>query len=643
MTVVVPHPLDPLSADELAAASDVYRLERSAEHPVFAVLSRHEPDHAALASWAAGGAVPDRRAWAIVVIDTDTLAEAVINVSANRIDSYEEVHGERPYLLYGEILSAMGTVRDDPAWIAAMAARGFTGDDLDRIQMDPWPAGTFGSAHETDRRITKVIFYWRDEPDDNGYGHPIEGVIVYADLGTGQVLEVVDTGVIPVPRDRQSYYPEHNGPLRTDLKPIEITQPEGPSFTVEGNRVSWQRWQVRVSMDLTEGLVLHDVGYADPAQDGRVRPIMNRAAVSEMVVPYGHTAESQRWKNAFDAGEWGLGRMVNSLQLGCDCLGEIHYFDAVLADESGHGNTVKNVICVHEEDYSIVWKHTDLHSGRSETRRQRRLVVSSICTVGNYEYGFYWYFYLDGSIQLEVKLTGIIQPMAVAPGAGPDDIGNATLVAPGVAGPHHQHLFCVRLDMGVDGQQNSVAEVDVVPDEIGPDNPEYNGFHTERTVLTTEQAAQRKIDPTCSRSWHIFNPSVTNALGQPVSYKLVPAATPTLLARPEASVFRRATFASQNLWVTPYDPGQLHAAGRYPNQSGGGGGLPDWTAADRAIDDTDLVVWHAFGVTHIVRPEDWPVMPVESTGFWLVPNGFFNRNPALDVAPSEVHDEHCSP
>src|SRR5262249_12791043 len=202
-------------------------------------------------------------------------------------------------------------------WIAAMAARGFTGDDLDRIQMDPWPAGTFGVPHETDRRITKVIFYWRDEPDDNGYAHPIEGVMAYVDLGAGTVLEVVDTGVVPVPRERQSYYPEHNQPARTDLKPIEITQPEGPSFTIDGQQIRWQRWRLRVSMDQVEGLVLHDIGYEDPAQGGRVRPIIHRAAVSEMVVPYGHTAESQRWKNAFDAGEWGLGRMVNSLELGC--------------------------------------------------------------------------------------------------------------------------------------------------------------------------------------------------------------------------------------------------------------------------------------------------------------------------------------
>jgi primary-amine oxidase len=646
VTTTATHPLDPLAADELAAATAIFRRERGVEHPLFAVLTRHEPTHAELARWDGGaGPRPDRRAWAIVVVGPNTVAEVVIDLTRDRLDSYHEVVGERPFLLFGEIINGMVALREHPDWIAAMAARGFTGDDLDRIQMDPWPAGTFGHAHETDRRITKAIFYWRDEPDDNGYAHPIEGVMAYVDLGAGKVLEVVDTGTIPVPRARQSYYPEHNGPARTDLKPIEITQPDGPSFVVDGQQLRWQRWRLRVSMDQVEGLVLHDIGYDDPAQGGRTRSIIHRAAVSEMVVPYGHTAESQRWKNAFDAGEWGLGRMVNSLELGCDCLGEIHYFDAVLPDESGHGNVHPNVICVHEEDYSILWKHTDPHSFRTETRRQRRLVVSSIYTVGNYEYGFYWYFYLDGSIQLEVKLTGVIQPMAVPLDASPDDIGNANLVSPGVAGPHHQHLFCIRLDTCVDGPNNAVAEVDVMADPEGPENPEHNGFHTERTVLATELAARRTIDPARSRTWQVTNPSVTNAVGRPVAYQLVPAATPTMLAGPDASVHRRATFATRNLWVTRYDPDQLHAAGRYPNQSGGGGGLPAWTAGDRPIDDTDLVVWHCFGVTHIVRPEDWPVMPVESTGFWLRPYGFFDRNPALDVPPappSTGHADHCS-
>ena len=367
-----------------------------------------------------------------------------------------------------------------------------------------------------------------------------------------------------------------------------------------------------------------------------MRPIVYRASVSEMVVPYGHPSPMHTWKSAFDAGEWGLGRMANSLTLGCDCLGEIHYFDYVFADERGKPHTRANAICMHEEDYSILWKHVDMVSGRTEVRRSRRLVVSSIATVGNYEYGFYWYFYLDGTMQLEVKLTGIMSTMAVA---GDDAGEHARMVAPGLAAPLHQHLFNVRLDVEIDGPDNAVFEVDAAPAPPGTGNPVGSAFTATATLLETELAARRDVDPSRSRTWRIANRSRRNALGQPTAYKLLPGATPTLLAGPESSIGRRAAFAAHNLWVTPFSPEERRAAGDYPNQHSGEAGLAAWTAQDRPVVDTDIVLWHSFGVTHVPRPEDWPVMPVESAGFSLVPFGFFDRNPALDVPPSS--DGHC--
>ena len=297
--------------------------------------------------------------------------------------------------------------------------------------------------------------------------------------------------------------------MRDDLKPLEITQPDGPSFAVDGNLVRWQRWSFRVGFDPYEGLVLHTIGYDD---GDRVRPVLHRASISEMVVPYGDPGAMHGWKNAFDAGEWGLGRMANSLKLGCDCLGVIHYFDAVLATEQGDPYTVEHAICMHEEDYGILWKHHDLHGGTDEIRRSRRLVVSFIATVGNYEYGFYWYFYLDGNIQLEVKLTGIVSPMAVAPGDRPEF---ANVVAPGLAAPHHQHLFSARLDLDVDGPANAVYEVEA---EVVPAGPTTRGATPSvpgHTPLTTELAARRETNAATSRTWRVVNESVTTAWASP--------------------------------------------------------------------------------------------------------------------------------
>ena len=296
----------------------------------------------------------------------------------------------------------------------------------------------------------------------------------------------------------------------------------------------------------------------------------------------------------------------------------------------------ENAICIHEEDYGILWKHVDLHGGRTEVRRQRRLVVSFIATVGNYEYGFYWYFYLDGSIQLEVKLTGIMSTRALDDG---ERSPYAPTIAPGLAAPVHQHLFCARLDLDVDGAANEVYEVNVDPRaDDRRRNPLGQRLRADRRRGSTSEAdAQRVVDPARSRTWKIVNPTSRNALGEPVGYKLCPGATPTLLAQPDSSIAQRAAFATKNLWVTPYAADERRAAGDYPNQHIGGDGLPRWTAADRSLVDTDVVVWHTFGVTHVPRPEDWPVMPVEYCGFQLIPVGFFDKNPALDVPPPE----HC--
>jgi len=627
----VAHPLDPVTVEEIAVAAALIRADaRFPEDGVFAHLRLHEPHKDVVIGFTSGAPV-DREIEAIVVPPGDLIAhDVVVSVTAGEIREWTDHDGMRPALMFGESMKAIKALRADPAWQAAMRKRGI--EDFDLVQIDPWPAGSFDSPHEAGRRISRCISYLRESKTDNGYARPIEGVLAFVDGGRNEVLEVLDLGVVSLPPERATYLADEVGPHRTGLKPLDIVQPDGPSFTVDGNVVRWQRWSFRVGFDPYEGLILHQVTYHD---GDRARPVLHRASITEMVVPYGDSSVMHSWKNAFDAGEWGLGRMANSLKNGCDCLGEIHYFDAVLSTEQGDGYSVENAICLHEEDYGILWKHHDMQGQTDEVRRSRRLVISFIATVGNYEYGFYWYLYLDGNIQLEVKLTGIVSPMAIEIGDTP---AHANVIALGVAAPHHQHLFSARLDLDVDGTENTVYEVNAVPVPPGPENPWSNAFHAEATRLDTERVAQRDMNAATSRSWRVVNEGVTNRLGQPVGYKLIPTmSTPTMLAAPESSVGKRAGFARHNLWVTPYAQDERRAAGEFPNQHAGGDGLPRWTAADRSITGTDVVLWYTFGVTHFVRPEDWPVMPVEYTGFLLSPFGFFDRNPALDLPPPACH------
>ena len=179
---------------------------------------------------------------------------------------------------------------------------------------------------------------------------------------------------------------------------------------------------MRIGFDAREGLTLHQVSV-----DGR--PVLYRASIPEMVVPYGDP-KFRYWQAYFDTGEYLVGKWANSLELGCDCLGEIAYLDATVTDDTGQPRTIPNAICIHEEDFGILWKHTDIFNGSAQSRRQRRLVVSYFTTVGNYDYGFYWYFYLDGTIELEIKATGVLFTSAYPGGEHP----YSTEVAPGLAG-----------------------------------------------------------------------------------------------------------------------------------------------------------------------------------------------------------------
>jgi primary-amine oxidase len=633
-TAPPPHPLRRLVAGEITAARELIEAAGLATPTTrYAVLALEEPTKDEVLATEAWATVARRVRALLLDVATGRTRDVLVSLSAGEVERVTEVDtgngGQAPVLLE-ELMVVDDIVKADPGWCEAMARRGIT--DLALVRPCPLSAGDFGLPGERGRRLLRVLSFLQHRPSDHCWAHPIDGVVAYVDVISRSVVELIDDELLPVPTEEGNFDdPAYVGPLRSTLKPLEITQPEGPSFAVDDDVVEWQNWRFRVGFDPREGLVLHQVSYRD---GDRERPVMYRASIAEMVVPYADPSPVRFWQNYFDAGEYLLGQQVNSLVLGCDCLGEIHYFDAVLADGDGAPRAIPNAICLHEEDHGVLWKHTDMFTASQETRRQRRLVVSFFVTVGNYDYGFYWYFYLDGTIQLEVKATGVLFTSSYV-----EDSPWATEVAPGLGAPYHQHLFNARLDLTVDGLPNAVEELDAVRVRVGPDNPHGNAFTRVATRLPREGDAVRDAHPAAGRVWRVLNTERVNRLGQPVAYHLVPQGLPLLLAADEASIRRRAAFATHHLWVTRYDPAERFAAGDLVNQHPGGDGLPAFVAQDRPIDGHDIVLWHTFGMTHFPRPEEWPVMPVEYCGFTLRPAGFFDRNPTLDVPASVAR--HC--
>ena len=620
-------PLAPLSGTEIEAAAAYVRAARDLGPGMrFETIVLEERLDGSL----------DRHAFVSVYdIASGALFEGIVALDTGALLRWTPRPGCQPRIAPDEFLLAEALTLKDVRFIAGLTRRGI--DDHALVCCDPWSCGVFNHPDEAGRRLILVFAWMRLGPHDNQFAHPVEGLTAIVDLNRGEVVRVDDAGdATPVPRQPSNYGRRFQDTWRTELRPIEVVQPEGPSFTVEGWDVSWGGWRFSVGFTPREGLVLHDVSirYGD-AQ----RPVLRRAALAEMVVPYGSPHGAHVRKNAFDCEEYGIGVLANSLELGCDCLGAIHYFDVAVNRIDGSAQVIRQAICMHEEDTGIQWKHTDFRTGDVEVRRARRLVISFIATVGNYEYAFYWHLHLDGTIELDVKLTGIINTAGLLPDG---TTGRGTLVAPGVVGHYHQHIFNVRLDMAVDGPDNTVLECDTEADPPGPGNPFNNALRVIESPLETEAVARRHADADRLRSWKIVNCGRRTALGHHPAYRLLPHGAVRTFTAPGSQVAARAGFAAYDLWVTPTRADERWPAGDYVNQSPPGEGLPRYAAQNRPVVDRPITVWHTFGHHHVPRPEDYPVQPVVHCGFTLQPFGFFDRNPTLDLPPSAVRHSCCT-
>lgn len=525
----------------------------------------------------------------------------------------------------------------------------------------PWYSPFSGPAAPQD--VTKELtlesqcwFYLRllDNPDANYYAYPLD---LCAEVS--EKLQVTKIYYLPSsetdtihdntrPFDARKvqdtadseYHPDLRSFPRQTTKPLQIVQPEGPSFTVSGdNHLQWEKWSVHVGFNYREGLTLHDIRYDN-------RSLFYRLSLAEMFVPYGDPRSPYPRKGAFDLGNDGAGINANNLRLGCDCLGHVKYFDAWHNTSTGEPLKLPNVVCCHEQDDGILWKHTNFRTGNAVVTRSRILVLQTIITVSNYEYIFAFHFGQDASIHYEVRATGILS-------TAPIDIGHTvpygTVVAPGVLAPNHQHLFCLRIDPAIDGNQNSLV-VEESRRMGSMDDPSVRnlagvGYTTES--YTVQQETGLDLDHSKNRTFKIVNEKEVNPItGTPVGFKIIPHYSQMLLAQPDSYHAKRSEFAEHAIWVTEHDDEEVFPSGRHTMQSVGGDGIAsrirhrkeqaerDGDTTLTSVENRDIVVWHTFGSTHNPRIEDWPVMPSEKMVVGLKPVNFFTKNPGLDVAVS---------
>jgi primary-amine oxidase len=627
-----PHPLDPLSAAEIRHVATTLRARKAVgDGWRFASIELAEPAKDQLQAAVTSGA---RAAMAICWDTRDGRAyRATVALPGGDLTSWEHLPGQQPAMTVDEWHECDEMLRHHPLLIEALAARGIT--DLSLILTDVWAYGAaLVPPRYAGRRIGWSDVWCRGSADGNPYAHHLTGLHPVVDLNRMELLELEDSrdaeGDAGRPDVMGEYLPQLIPMPPREVSPLQVSQPDGVSFQLEGRLLRWQNWQLRLGFSHREGLVLHTVGFTD---GGRLRPIAHRMSFAEMIVPYRDATTDHYRRTAFDIGEWGLGFMTTSLELGCDCLGEIRYLDAVVHDSRGEPRTIRNAICIHEEDDGILWKHVDEHTG-AQTRRARRLVLSFHVTVANYEYLVYWRFYQDGNVECEVRATGIMVTSFFPPGEQP---ATGTLVDNRTYAPFHQHFIVARLDLDVDGQPNTVYACESEPLPVSGANEHGLALVVRETPLRTESDGRQDYNWETQRAWKVVSTRSVNGLGTRPAYKLVPGGSFPPLLDQSSPAFQRAEVIGHTVWVTPYAPQERWPCGEFPNLSSADYGLPAWTAQDRSIEDTDVVLWHVFGLHHITRPEDWPVMPVDRTSFWLKPWGFFDRNPALDVPPSPGH------
>jgi primary-amine oxidase len=403
------------------------------------------------------------------------------------------------------------------------------------------------------------------------------------------------------------------------------------SFIVTGNEVQWNKWSFHYRMDERVGLIISLLRYDD---GGRRRMVLYRGSVAEMFVPYMDPDSGWSFRTYMDVGEFGLGPMSSPLMPGIDCPANAAFFDAILPNEFGWPVLGRSAICLFERNTAApLWRHFETANGRYQGRPEVELVLRTIPSIGNYDYIVDWVLTEAGTVRIDVGSTGIDQVKGVPaatmsdPSAG-TDTAYGGMLAPNLVGINHDHFLSFRLDLDIDGTDNTLVREQLVPQVIpGPTGRRSLWRVSEEDIgtegpLTGGGHAGAEI-------WRVINPNLTNRLGQHPGYELRPDHSVTSLLAPEDIPQQRATFSAASLWITAYDPKELYAAGMYPNQSRGGDGLPAYLKQHRVVANADIVLWYTMGFHHLPRPEDWPILPTMWHSVSLVPFGFFDTNPAL--------------
>ncbi len=622
------HPLDALRTEEYWTVYDVLQASGHVDEDThYASVLLHEPAKEVVLGWNPGQAVP--READVTLMRKGMTIEARVDIAGRKLESWKEVPGVQAPIFVSEILGFSDTILKDERVKKALEKRGIK--DLNQVECASVPLGYFAFPEQEGHRIAfadcdllhGVYHSW---------GRTIGGLLIEVDLVERKILRVFDDGAVPMPSEAVNFE-EAPAVTRPGTKPGSISQPEGASFEVKDGEVAWQNWRFRFRLDSRNGVILDLVRITDGE---RLRSVLYEGMISELFVPY--MDESRNWSTRVfvDSGEFYPGGTLQTMREGLDCPSNAVYFDGLSTNEKGFPVLRPRQACLFEKfDGSVAWRHGD-ESG-IWGRPARNLVLRSAALIGNYDYYFDWIFQQDGSIHVAAGATGIIEIRPVVAETvggmhGADDLENyGQLVAKNTLGVNHDHFFSYRLDLDVDGPDNSFMIHRLVQKKLPEGSPRKTIWVPEPSVAKNESDAMMDIRLDKPTMWLFVNPNVKGPLGHPTGYEIMAGATAVSLMDPDDGVQKVGAFSAHQLWVTPYRPDERYAGGTYPISSKGIDGLAAWAKANRKIENTDIVAWYTMGFHHVPREEDWPVMPVMWHEFVIRPFDFFPQNPVLDL------------
>lgn len=632
--IKITHPLDALTPAEIKQATDMLRTEKLVtSNALFSAVTLIEPDKAAVRAWKNGDDIP--RAALVIIRDRQKTTEARVDLSTGKVIDKADRPGKHPMIMDRNWLRARDAFMKDKRLIEALKKRGYT-DLAEDVFCTPNSAGVLSTDDFGDRHIVRVpCFTSRDRLHPN-FPRAIEGITGIVDAETGEVLSVLDFRNVAMPPPPPGYgedTPKPDKPMkRVDIRVAE----KGNVKVTENFNITWQRWSLRARADKRAGLILSLVKF----NDGKtLRDIAYQMNVSELFVPYMDPDANWAYRTFLDAGEFGLGYLMSSLAPGVDCPATATFRDLVFPNDVGGTFMRPNALCVFERPTGDpAWRHYS--AGRKQVFGvpQTELVVRHIPTLGNYDYVVDYVFSPQGNIKLRVGSTGFDAAKSTAakdmdaPEAAAD-AGFGNMIAPYTIAPFHDHYFNFRLDLDVDGENNTLVQDLFVPTDAPPDSGRKTLWKVETKRYLKEGPIARSHDAERTGPLRVTNPDRKNALKQTVSYWLNAHHDAQSVMADDDPSQARAAFSQYQFWVTKNKPGEHWAAGTYPNLQKQDDGLPAFTSDAESIAGEDLVIWYTMGFRHITRPEDFPILPTFWHEMTLRPAFFFDRDPSMTFNP----------